>query len=81
MIHANPARAPRTRIYVPQNEAQRRGLELAARRVIELRQADELDERHGPELVATLGANEGWLTPSSSPHIFWLAAVLEGRIS
>jgi hypothetical protein len=69
------------RIYVPQNEAQRRGLEAAQRRVVELRKAAELDDRHGPALVASLGENEGRLTPSSSPHIFWLAAVLEGRIS
>jgi hypothetical protein len=35
---------------------------------------------HHRELLASLGQNEGFLTASSSPAVFWLAAALEGKI-
>jgi hypothetical protein len=63
-----------------QTKEQRLGLMAAVRRSMRLRRAGELDERFGEKLVASLGPNEGFLTPSSSPHLFFLAACLEGKI-
>lgn len=80
-----PARAregssPRERRKRVQTLEQQAGLKSAVRRSMLLRRAGELDARFGEELVASLGPNEGFLTPSSSPHVFFLAACLEGKI-
>jgi hypothetical protein len=64
-----------------QTAEQRRGLERAKVRSAELRRAGAADVRSGAELLASLKENEGWLTPESSPHVFFLAAALDGRIS
>lgn len=72
--------APRVRRKYVQTPEQRRGIDRAGRRVLELREAGELDdERHGEALLASLGPNEGYLTRESSPHVMWLADRLQGK--
>jgi hypothetical protein len=50
--------------------------QLAARRLNAAKLRAEQSRRSAAALLNSLGPNEGYLTPSSSPTLFWLAGQL-----